>query len=325
MSSGSTSFSVAIPTHDRPGTLVLAVQSALRQTRPPLEVLVIGDGCSEATREAIAGVGDDRVELLDLPKGPGYGYVNRNDALRRARGDMVAWLGDDDLWLPGHLDQIGTLADSLELDLVQTPLIDVGQDDHFNVHAPDMRAAGLRAQLFVHDIGFGLGSVAHRPGIALDAGGWRDDRTTGGDTDLWIRVLKAGARTAMTGTPSVLKFSAEGRSQSPSEREAQNRRYLERMADPAGVAHIVSDAMAGAGDELALRRKEFDDLLSLHKETAVELVEAREKVHRLSVDLDWHRERVEMLDNILHGGWWRLRGRLLPLLRPARALSRRKR
>jgi glycosyltransferase involved in cell wall biosynthesis len=325
VSGRSVSFTVAIPTHDRPGTLALAVQSALGQTRPPLEVLVVGDGCSEATREALAVLGDDRVRLLDLPKGPGYGYTNRNEALRQARGHMVAWLGDDDLWLPGHLEHVGTLADALDVDLVQTPLIDVDASDRFNVHAPDLRVPGVQRQLFVHEIGFGLASVAHRPAVALDAGGWRDDLPRAGDTDLWIRVVKTGARTAMTGTPSVIKFAGTGRSQSPAEREAQNRRYLERMATETGIARILSDAVQGAAEDLAHRREEVDELYRSREETAAALSDAQDLVHRLYEDRTGLLESAATLRRVEAGGWWRLRGRLLPLLSAARALSRRKR
>ena len=76
-----TTFTVAVPTHDRRELVTLAVRSALAQTRPPLEVIVIADGCGDGTAAALRALGDERVRVVELPKGPGYAYDHRNVAL----------------------------------------------------------------------------------------------------------------------------------------------------------------------------------------------------------------------------------------------------
>src|SRR6266542_4746043 len=112
------SFTVVVPTHNRRETALLAVDSALAQTRPPVQVIVVADGCTDGTVAAVRELGDSRIDVLDLPKGPDYGYDHRNRALECARGDVVAWLGDDDLYLPDHLERVGQLFDSGGVDLV---------------------------------------------------------------------------------------------------------------------------------------------------------------------------------------------------------------
>jgi hypothetical protein len=129
----------------------------------------------------------------------------------------------------------------------------------------------------------------------------------------------------MTGTPSAVKFTAAGRSQTPAGREAQNRRYLERMATASGVAGILSDAAKGAAEDLARRRAEFDELYRSREETAAALREAQYQVHDLHLDRVKLLEQAETLRRVEQGGWWRLRQRLLPVLRAARALRRSKR
>ena len=116
-----TTFTIAIPTHDRRETALLAARSALRQTRPPLEVVVLCDGCSDGTVDAVRAVGDPRLTAIDLPKANGYGYGHRNLALERARGTVILWLGDDDLLLPDHLERIGERWDERDVDLVTAP------------------------------------------------------------------------------------------------------------------------------------------------------------------------------------------------------------
>jgi glycosyltransferase involved in cell wall biosynthesis len=100
-------FTIAIPTHNRRETLLLAVRSALMQTRPPEQVIVLCDGCTDGSADAVRELGDKRVEAIGLAKLPGYAYAHRNRSLELARGEAIIWLGDDDLLLPDHLERVG--------------------------------------------------------------------------------------------------------------------------------------------------------------------------------------------------------------------------
>ena len=94
--------SVVIPTCDRPQLAVRAVTSALAQTHRELEVIVVVDGPDEATTEALAAVGDDRLRVIVLPE-RGKAPNARNVGAREARGRWTAFLDDDDEWLPAKL------------------------------------------------------------------------------------------------------------------------------------------------------------------------------------------------------------------------------
>lgn len=95
-------ISVIIPTHNRADALMRAVRSCLEQTRPVLEVLVCADGCTDDSRDRIAGIGDARVRWIDGPVA-GRPAVPRNRGVHEAQGDWVAFLDDDDSWEPGKL------------------------------------------------------------------------------------------------------------------------------------------------------------------------------------------------------------------------------
>lgn len=109
--------SVLIPTHDREYLLDFAIDSALAQT-VPVEVIVIGDGVTEAVRETVLRrASDPRVRFLDRPKADFHGESYRHEAILAASSDAIFYLCDDDLFLPTHVGELlELLADH---DLVQ--------------------------------------------------------------------------------------------------------------------------------------------------------------------------------------------------------------
>jgi glycosyltransferase involved in cell wall biosynthesis len=97
---------VLIPTHDHGPLLLRAARSALAQSVRELELFIVGDGVTPATREAVDALGreDARVRFFDRPKGPRNGEAYRHAVLGEARGRIVCYLCDDDLWLPDHVE-----------------------------------------------------------------------------------------------------------------------------------------------------------------------------------------------------------------------------
>ena len=119
------SFTVAIPTHDRRDTVLLALHSVLFQTQSPDQIIVLCDGCNDGTQAAVAALGEPRIEVLDLPKEPGYGYAHRNRSLQLARTDVIVWLGDDDLMAPDHLERIHGASTTVSTSSRRTPHVSI--------------------------------------------------------------------------------------------------------------------------------------------------------------------------------------------------------
>ena len=94
--------SVVIPTRGRPQLVVRAVGSALAQSPPPREVIVVLDGADEATVRALDTVRSPRLRVEILPARRGIGAA-RNAGVRASDARWVAFLDDDDEWRAGKL------------------------------------------------------------------------------------------------------------------------------------------------------------------------------------------------------------------------------
>jgi glycosyltransferase involved in cell wall biosynthesis len=96
--------SVVLPTFERADLLPRAVASVLAQTYTDLELLVVDDGSADGTAALASAWGDPRVDQIRIEHS-GVS-VARNVALERARGTWVAFLDDDNEWLPTFLERV---------------------------------------------------------------------------------------------------------------------------------------------------------------------------------------------------------------------------
>lgn len=96
--------SVVIPTRNRSDLVTRAVLSALAQNYGQLEVIVVMDGPDPATASALANIGGQHLRLVQLRENVG-GAEARNTGIREARGEWIAFLDDDDEWLPGKIQK----------------------------------------------------------------------------------------------------------------------------------------------------------------------------------------------------------------------------
>ena len=98
--------SVVIPTLDRPTLLLRAIDSVLRQTYCELELIVIIDKVSPdpETLAALRTVTDPRLRFMANPR-PGTAAGARNFGVEQAVGEWIAFLDDDDEWLPAKLER----------------------------------------------------------------------------------------------------------------------------------------------------------------------------------------------------------------------------
>jgi glycosyltransferase involved in cell wall biosynthesis len=188
------SVACVIPTHRRPQLVAAALESALAQTLSPSEVLVVEDESSEAARGAVEEIARRvaiPVRYLSHREGRGPS-TSRNLGARETQAEWLAFLDDDDRWLPGYLAAALAHPDA---DLVLTARWDV---DGAGVRRPGKAPLphyDARAWLRRNLGGTGSSTVI-RSSLFRAIGGYDPKLLAGEDRDLIIRAMHAGARYA---------------------------------------------------------------------------------------------------------------------------------
>jgi glycosyltransferase involved in cell wall biosynthesis len=113
--------SVVIPTYNSADYLPDAIDSALNQTVPPLEVIVVDDGSTDETAGILERYRGRIIVISQENRGPS---AARNRGIAAARGDLIAFLDADDVWLPRKLEkQLACLAEHPRAGLVHTDVL----------------------------------------------------------------------------------------------------------------------------------------------------------------------------------------------------------
>jgi glycosyltransferase involved in cell wall biosynthesis len=219
--------SVVMATHDRRELCRRAVASALDQDPAPLEVLVADDGSSDGTHAMLTAWAAEEPRLRVLPPAPPAGRPAppRNRALALARGDWVAFLDDDDAWVPGKLAaQVPHMTGNVGI--VAANARSAGGNRYFpepDAVARLSRAAVLRGNPVI------LSTAVVRRDLASAAGGFPEARWLAGVEDyaLWLAIADTGAEIVVLGEP--LAVYAEVGSDRLSRRTVRNQVAVARL------------------------------------------------------------------------------------------------
>lgn len=95
--------SVVIPTHNRPEMLKKAIESVLAQTYQDFEIIVVDDGLEQRAESVTRAFNNSCVKYIQHNKERGGG-VARNTGIKNSTSEFIAFLDDDDEWLPEKLE-----------------------------------------------------------------------------------------------------------------------------------------------------------------------------------------------------------------------------
>ena len=186
--------SIVIPAFNVGPFIATAVASALAQTYPRFELIVVDDGSTDSTMAELEKFDDDRLRIV-RQKNRGSSAA-RNTGIALGRGEYIAFLDGDDIWLPAKLQKhVALLAQKPEID-VTFALSAVIDESGRETGRTNRQSEGLLTfqRLYTSNV-VGNGSAVVMRRSALDsAGGFDENLFAAVEHDVWLRValLRAG-------------------------------------------------------------------------------------------------------------------------------------
>jgi len=186
-------ISILIPCYNAERWIAGAIDSALAQTIPDKEVIVVDDGSTDGSVAIIRAYGD-RIRFETVP----HAGANpaRNRLLELARGEWVQYLDADDYLQPEKIEsQVAVLRDHPDVDVFFGPVtLEFSSESPVRrelLPIPEPRDPWvLLARWFLPQTGAPL----WRKAAIIDAGGWKNDQPACQEHELYLRMLMTGKR-----------------------------------------------------------------------------------------------------------------------------------
>jgi glycosyltransferase involved in cell wall biosynthesis len=182
------SITAIIPTHKRPDLLKRSIQSILNQTKLPSEILIIDDaGCKE-TAEVVYEFKLDFLSYIHNEEGQGASS-SRNLGARIAKGEFVAFLDDDDEWLPTKLEKQSNLIKKNHLDACFSQIQIKYENTNISYSTKAKKRKNYVSDILMENyIGGTISSVIRKQAF-IDVGGFDLKYKAREEYDLWIKLI----------------------------------------------------------------------------------------------------------------------------------------
>ena len=202
--------SIVIPNFNTARWLRPCVESALAQTWPEKEIIVVDDGSSDDSREILRSFGD-AIRVLETPHRGAP--ATRNAGLATARGEWVQFLDADDYLEPPKIAAQVAKTDRAEADVLYSPVI---VETWHGENAADRVIHPLDPESDLYERWFTMqlpqtGAALWRTDALRKIGGWNEAMPCVQDHELYLRALQAGLRFhATAGSHAVYRLWSEG-------------------------------------------------------------------------------------------------------------------
>lgn len=191
--------SVIVPAYKAAAFIGMTLDSVFSQTYADFEVIVVNDGSPDTEELERALEPYRRRVVYARQENLGAGAA-RNRALREARGHLVAFLDADDIWLPNFLEEQVRFLSEGGHDLVYCDALLFGDSPaagltYMQTASPSRGEVTFRSLVFWECNVITSGTLARREAI-FDAGLFDESLRNSQDFELWVRMVRRGARIA---------------------------------------------------------------------------------------------------------------------------------
>ena len=186
-------ISVVIPLYNGGQYIASAIDSILAQTIQDFEIIIVNDGSTDGGEKIVGRYSDSRIILFNQ-KNRGDGAA-RNQGIKCAKAEIIAFLDADDLWYPSFLETIEFLINKYPLaGAYATGIVEIENNKEiFQTFRtiPNEEYDGLIHLIEAAVIGERFvtsSSVAIKKSVLCELSGFREGVTWGADNDLWARI-----------------------------------------------------------------------------------------------------------------------------------------
>lgn len=190
-------FTAVVPSYNQGRFLNETLRSLVEQRYPKLEIIVMDGGSTDNSVEIIKRYESELAYWTSEKDNGQSDAISRG--FERARGDWLLWLNSDDALFPSVLESANQIIQSVQADIIS------GSTCWCDEHSKAIRF--VSARLFWPYLAKRGIAALSQPSTFFsrrkyeEAGGLRKDLHVDMDTELWIRMVRAGAKVVMTNQP----------------------------------------------------------------------------------------------------------------------------
>lgn len=193
---GSTSLnpkiSVVIPSYNRANYILETVTSVLRQSSRDFEIIIVDDGSTDNTREILADLVNENLVRYIFQENSGESAA-RNCGISKSKGEYIAFLDSDDLFLPKKLEKQATFMDENPgIGLVHCWYSKFSDENQDLGRRNTSRYSGwvYPEMLLTWQVLLSPSCIMVRSNVLEDVGPFDVDQYWGADLDMWRRIAK---------------------------------------------------------------------------------------------------------------------------------------
>ncbi len=182
--------SVIIPTYNRADMLKRAVVSVLKQSYQNFEIIVVDDNSHDNTKDVVNNFDDTKISYIKNKTNLGAS-AGRNIGIKKAKYDHIAFLDDDDEWLPKKIEKQVRLLSSLPKDYcgVYCGIARYKNGVQISVQNPIYEGDIFEELLYENHIG-STSCVLVKKSALVDVGGFNEDLPASQDLELYLRLAE---------------------------------------------------------------------------------------------------------------------------------------
>ncbi|MCX7957121.1 MAG: glycosyltransferase [Endomicrobia bacterium] len=183
-------ISVVIPTYNRVSFVIEAIESVFNQTYKDFEVIVVNDCSQDNTEKILTNRYGNKIKIISHSSNLGLSAA-RNSGINYSNGEYIAFLDDDDIWLPNKLEEQISFMETHRFlwSATNGKIFSIEKQKVLYYHNDIQKAYdGYVLYRLFFDNFIGPSSVIINKRIFEKVGGFYDEKIVAEDWDMWLRI-----------------------------------------------------------------------------------------------------------------------------------------